>query len=66
MRIGEIGLTGEVRSVPAIEQRIMEAQKLGFKNVVIPQGNAKKVPRSVTIGVKSVERISLAFAELFA
>ncbi|MES2766368.1 MAG: DNA repair protein RadA [Bacteroidota bacterium] len=64
--IGEIGLTGEVRSVPAIEQRIMEAQKLGFKNVVIPQGNFKKVPRSVTIGVKSVERISLAFAELFA
>ncbi len=35
--IGEIGLSGEIRSVNNIEKRIMEAQKLGFKKVIIPK-----------------------------
>lgn len=34
--IGEIGLTGEIRSVPKIAERIREAEKLGIKNVLIP------------------------------
>jgi DNA repair protein RadA/Sms len=37
--IGEIGLTGEVRPVPRIEQRLKEAQKMGFTRAVIPAGN---------------------------
>ena len=36
--IGEVGLTGEVRRVSRIEQRVQEA-KLGFKRVIIPQTN---------------------------
>jgi DNA repair protein RadA/Sms len=39
--IGEIGLTGEIRSVNQIETRIQEASRLGFNKIVIPQGNAK-------------------------
>ncbi|HOB20010.1 MAG TPA: DNA repair protein RadA [Candidatus Atribacteria bacterium] len=35
--IGEVGLAGEVRSVSNIEQRIKEAQKLGFKRAVVPK-----------------------------
>lgn len=37
--IGEIGLSGEVRSVNNIEKRIIEAQKLGFKKAIIPEAN---------------------------
>ena len=38
--IGEIGLTGEVRGVSRIEQRVKEAEKLGFKQVIIPEKNS--------------------------
>ena len=34
--IGEVGLTGEVRNVAMIEKRIIEAEKRGFKKVMIP------------------------------
>lgn len=39
--IGEIGLSGEIRTVNNIEKRIMEAQKLGFKKAIIPDSNGK-------------------------
>lgn len=34
--IGEVGLTGEVRNVAMIEKRIIEAEKMGFKKVMLP------------------------------
>lgn len=37
--LGEIGLTGEIRSVTNIEQRLNEASKLGFQNAIIPKNN---------------------------
>lgn len=37
--IGEIGLTGEIRRVSKIEQRVQEAAKLGFKRIFIPKNN---------------------------
>lgn len=37
--IGEIGLTGEIRRVAQIEQRVKEAAKLGFKRVIVPKNN---------------------------
>ena len=37
--IGEIGLSGEIRAVNHIEKRINEAQKLGFKRIIIPEAN---------------------------
>jgi len=53
---GEVGLTGEVRGVSNIEQRINEAIKLGFKTCIIPKKNAKeKFPGIKVIGVDSVE-----------
>ncbi len=39
--VGEVGLGGELRSVSHIEQRVAEAEKLGFERIIIPQGNAK-------------------------
>jgi DNA repair protein RadA/Sms len=37
--VGEIGLTGEVRSVGQVEKRLMEAHRMGFTRCVIPEGN---------------------------
>ena len=34
--VGEVGLSGEIRTVTRIEQRVAEAQKLGFKRILIP------------------------------
>jgi len=39
--IGEVGLTGEVRSVNMIDKRIKEAEKLGYKTCIIPESNKK-------------------------
>ncbi|MHC5252872.1 DNA repair protein RadA [Listeria kieliensis] len=49
--IGELGLTGEIRSVARIEERVKEASKLGFKRIFIPTNNGGefKVPKSVEI-----------------
>ncbi|MBN1446506.1 MAG: DNA repair protein RadA [Bacteroidetes bacterium] len=42
--VGEVGLGGEVRSVGQVEKRVSEAEKLGFRRIVIPRGSlpAKK------------------------
>ncbi|MGM9923042.1 MAG: DNA repair protein RadA [Bacillus sp. (in: firmicutes)] len=37
--IGEVGLTGEVRRVSRVEQRVQEAAKLGFERVILPENN---------------------------
>ena len=57
--IGEIGLTGEIRSVTAIDKRITEAEKLGFKRIIIPAGNAKSIS-SYAIDIIPVENINKA------
>jgi DNA repair protein RadA/Sms len=56
--IGEVGLTGEVRRVSRIEQRIHECVKLGFKRAIIPKKNIGgwTVPKGIKIiGVSSVQ-----------
>ncbi|SHN53029.1 DNA repair protein RadA [Desulfitobacterium chlororespirans] len=56
--IGEVGLTGEVRGISQIENRVKEAVKLGFEGCIIPRINvsAVKVPGNFTvIPVKTVE-----------
>ncbi len=55
--IGEVGLTGEVRRVSRIEQRVQEAAKLGFERVILPANNIGgwTVPKGIEIiGVSSV------------
>ncbi|MBE6447152.1 MAG: DNA repair protein RadA [Alphaproteobacteria bacterium] len=56
--IGEIGLTGEVRSVPKCKERIKEAVKLGFKDIIIP--------RSCCLDEKEFQNISLTKADVLA
>jgi DNA repair protein RadA/Sms len=40
---GEVGLTGEVRSVSMIQQRLKEAVKMGYKTCIIPKGTSKRM-----------------------
>ncbi|MDD3237246.1 MAG: DNA repair protein RadA [Candidatus Gastranaerophilales bacterium] len=54
--IGEIGLSGEIRQVNNIEKRIMEAQKLGFKKVIIPKLN-QKLENKYEITIIEVSRL---------
>lgn len=62
--IGEVGLGGEIRSVGHIEKRIQEAQKLGFKSVIIPPGNLKGIKQSDKIKVIAVENVKDAITKL--
>jgi DNA repair protein RadA/Sms len=41
--IGEVGLTGETRSVQRIEQRVKEAQRMGFDGLILPDSVKKKL-----------------------
>ncbi|ARQ08013.1 DNA repair protein RadA [Macrococcoides canis] len=63
--IGEVGLTGEVRRVARIEQRVQEAEKLGFKRVIIPKNNIGgwDFPGNIeVIGVTNInEALKIAF-----
>ena len=59
--VGEVGLAGEVRSVSQLEKRIIEAQALGFKDVIAPQGSVRRLnstPQKIKVhGVKSVKEV---------
>lgn len=63
---GEVGLSGEIRPVSRIEQRIAEAQKLGFQRILIPAANLKAVnPHHYTIEITPCRRVEDAFRALF-
>ncbi|MDL2231188.1 DNA repair protein RadA [Porphyromonadaceae bacterium OttesenSCG-928-L07] len=63
---GEIGLSGEIRAVSRIEQRIFEAEKLGFKQIYVPFGNKKGLTRIPDrIQVKFASKISDICKEIF-
>jgi DNA repair protein RadA/Sms len=54
--IGEVGLTGEIRAVTAIEARVKEAAALGFREAVVPKGNLTDGirPALPTLGVGTI------------
>jgi len=54
---GEVGLTGEVRSVNFADKRLNEACKMGFSTCVIPKGNLKGLPQYDNIEVIGVENV---------
>jgi len=63
---GEIGLSGEIRPVSRIMQRISEAQKLGFKRFLIPKNNMKGIDTSkLDIELVPVRKVEEAFRILF-
>lgn len=63
---GEVGLSGEIRPVSRIEQRIFEAQKLGFKRIILPADNLKGLDlKKISIETVPVKKVEEAFRALF-
>ena len=63
--VGEVGLTGEVRSVSRIEQRLQEAAALGFTSAVIPAGNIKNDRSYKGLKVHGVKSVRETFQHIF-
>ncbi|MBR4589510.1 MAG: DNA repair protein RadA [Bacteroidaceae bacterium] len=63
---GEVGLSGEIRPVSRILQRIAEAEKLGFRRIIIPHANLNGLDKSkFKIEIVSVRRVEEALRQLF-
>ena len=56
--IGEVGLTGEVRSVNLIDKRLKEIEKLGFKKCIIPENNKKLLKDTYNLDIIGVRNIN--------
>ena len=63
---GEVGLSGEVRPINRIEQRIAEAEKLGFSDMIIPKYNLQGFDaKKFHIRLHPVRKVEEALRELF-
>jgi len=63
--LGELGLSGEVRTISYIDKRITEAAKLGFKKIIIPKGNLKNLnAKKYNAEITGVEKIKDAVERL--
>lgn len=63
---GEVGLSGEIRPVSRILQRIAEADKLGFSKIIVPKANMNGIDTSkFTIKIVPVRKVEEALRELF-
>lgn len=63
---GEVGLSGEIRPINRLEQRIHEAEKLGFRKMIIPQVNLKSLDlKKINIELIQVRKVEEAFRALF-
>ncbi len=64
---GEVGLSGEIRPVNRIAARIAEAEKLGFKKIIIPAANVKGLElKNPKIEILKASKVEQAFKLLFA
>ncbi len=64
---GEVGLSGEVRPIARIEQRIREADKLGMDMIIIPKNNLKGLDKNLfSIKIVEVGMVNEAFRTLFS
>lgn len=63
---GEVGLSGEIRAVSRIEQRIQEADRLGFTDIYLPQPNTKGLnQKRYTIRIHEIRVLGELFSALF-
>jgi DNA repair protein RadA/Sms len=63
--VGEVGLSGEIRAVNRIEQRIAEAEKLGFEKIIISKFNQKSIHSKFQIEVAMFSKIEELYRLLF-
>ncbi len=63
--MGEVGLAGEVRTVPQCERRISECARLGFTTIVVPRSNARRVSVPEGVKVVGVDTVAQALSVVF-
>ncbi len=63
---GEVGLTGEIRAVNRVDQRIAEAEKLGFERIYIPAHNKSFDMKKFKIEILKAARVEEVFKNIFA
>ena len=63
--LGEVGLTGEVRAIGQIDNRISEIKKMGFTRCLVPDTNLKRIPQISGIEISGVKTVKDAVEELF-
>jgi DNA repair protein RadA/Sms len=63
--MGEVSLTGEIRSVSHIDQRLGEAAKLGFTGALIPHGNRSSAKKMAGMDVRPADRLVAGLAFLY-
>ena len=62
---GEVGLGGEIRSVTKVENRINEAQSLGFSQIIIPKSNFDRLKKKSKLSVIGVSNVGEALHRMF-
>lgn len=63
---GEVGLSGEIRAVNRIEQRIAEAEKLGFEKIIVSKYNSKSLPKQkMNIEIVALGKVEEVYQYLF-
>jgi DNA repair protein RadA/Sms len=62
--VGEIGLSGELRGVGQLEQRLREAAKLGFSSALVPQSAGQRLPRNLGLAAIPVATLRDALRTL--
>jgi DNA repair protein RadA/Sms len=62
---GEVGLSGEIRAVNRIEQRIAEAEKLGFEKIILSKYNSKNPVKSAGIEIVALSKVEELYQYLF-
>ena len=63
--LGEVGLAGEIRAVGHVENRIIEAQKMGFTRCLVPKSNLKRMKEFDGIRVTGIQNVSEGIEALF-
>ncbi len=63
--IGEVGLTGEVRAIGQVDNRVAEAKKMGFNRCLVPDGNLKRIPDIDGIELAGIKTVPEAVEMLF-
>lgn len=62
--MGEVGLAGEIRSVPQAERRLQECVRMGFTHAVLPRESVKRLPNIEGITLHGVDTVMQALAVL--
>ena len=55
--LGEVGLTGEIRTINHLDKRLIEAAKMGFTTAIVPKGNLNNCPKTTALKIIGVEHI---------